>query len=150
MESNFFNIYNEISISALRQSYAAGTRNFALVCLSEVDLSRENLSGANLNAADLSGTYLNHANLSNADLRYTNLFGADLSSSDLRGANLKDSNLFWTNVASALYDERTQFPLGFSPRLHRMIFLPSQNLNLVTAKQQICRQRQRLEQLYTL
>jgi len=61
-----------------------------------VDLSGENLSGANLTRIDLSGVALFDANLSKADL-----VGADLSNSDLTGADLSYTDLTKANFKGA-------------------------------------------------
>jgi hypothetical protein len=69
--------------------------------LSEITLSRAELSGAYLSNADLS-----NASLSEADLRYANLKKADLSGAllpeaNLSGAYLKGANLFSATLTKA-------------------------------------------------
>lgn len=61
-----------------------------------MDLSQEDLHGANLRNADL-----RWADLSNADLRGADLSGANLSHTDLRGADLCDAYLFGANLYGA-------------------------------------------------
>ena len=71
--------------------------------LSEANLSKAYLSGANLSRAnllraDLSKAYLSGANLSGANLLRADLRGAYLSGADLRGANLSGANLSGANL----------------------------------------------------
>ncbi|MGF1485556.1 MAG: pentapeptide repeat-containing protein [Prochloraceae cyanobacterium] len=114
----------EIRLLKFKKMYLAGKRNFCLIDLSEINLSQENLREIDLRGSDLSGSYLDKIDLRGANLRYSNLFGSDLTAADLRGANLEDTNLCWTNLALALYDEKTKFPDGFLPRKHQMIYKP--------------------------
>jgi uncharacterized protein YjbI with pentapeptide repeats len=71
-----------------------------------LDLTQQNLSGANLKGADLVGKKLLDVNLSDAiltgaDLRYANLWNADLSGAFLTGANLKGADLQDANLSGA-------------------------------------------------
>ena len=71
--------------------------------LSEANLSKAYLSGANLSRAnllraDLSKAYLSGANLSGANLLRADLSEAYLSGADLRGANLSGANLSGANL----------------------------------------------------
>lgn len=58
-----------------------------------VELSGEDLSGADLTRVDLSGQTLFDTNLSGADLVGADLSGSDLTGSDLSGADLTKANL---------------------------------------------------------
>jgi hypothetical protein len=66
-------------------------REFALACLSFLDLS-----GQWLNARDLAW-----ANLHRSNLRWTQLMYANLRESDLRGADLREAIPFWANLTGA-------------------------------------------------
>ena len=69
--------------------------------LSNADLRKANLIGADLSSADLSNTNLIGANLSNADLSNTNLSDANLSNVDLRHADLRYADLRYANLENA-------------------------------------------------
>ncbi|WP_216917033.1 pentapeptide repeat-containing protein [Nocardia noduli] len=68
------------------------------------------LAEANLQSANLTGADFKDANLRGADLSGANLTGADLSKADLSGANLTEANL-----TGIVYDNRTRWPIGFTP-----------------------------------
>lgn len=111
-----------------------------------VDLSQVNLEGANLqslrleNVWDLDQANLKSANLSSASLAQVFLQGSDLrnanlSNADLTGANLSDADLRQANLSQiqlerAVYNEKTQFPIGFDPEASGMQLIePSINLS---------------------
>ena len=116
----------------------------------ESSLVRANLSKANLSKADFSNTDLSMANLTGANLYQANLSRANLTqtnlslirfipeaiatsrdtslSVDFRRANLKGAffigvNLSNANLSGAIYDDRTQMPVGFSPQSKGMIHI---------------------------
>jgi len=114
----------------LLEKYAAGTRRFVGINLSEVDLShallvrinlrnatlsvtnltganlsRANLRGAKLNVAKLSGAKLTEASLLGANLNVANLIRADFSRADLRGASLVRTEAIRTNFREADFGE---------------------------------------------
>jgi uncharacterized protein YjbI with pentapeptide repeats len=74
--------------------------------LTEADLSRASLCGANFSYANLHcayfiGTDLKEANFTAANLSETYLSGANLSGANLRDANLKDVDLSRANLSGA-------------------------------------------------
>jgi hypothetical protein len=71
------------------------------VDLSEADLCRAVLHGADLCRADLHRAVLYEANLRGADLREANLGEADLRGADLRGANLREAYLYGADLSRA-------------------------------------------------
>ena len=77
--------------------------NFAYHDLSEMILSKRNLSdanftGASLHKAELQDVKLDRAILFCADLRHANLTGASLLRADLRGAAVRGANLTGANM----------------------------------------------------
>ena len=66
-----------------------------------MDLSQEDLRGANLRNADL-----RWADLSDADLRGADLCGANLSRTDLCDAYLCGANLYGADLSYAKFDDR--------------------------------------------
>jgi uncharacterized protein YjbI with pentapeptide repeats len=68
---------------------------------SEINLSKENLCGADLNWANFRGTNLSEANLSGANLSRANLGEANLSGANLSGANLCEANFSGANLSGA-------------------------------------------------
>jgi hypothetical protein len=83
--------------------------------LTDANLWRADLTDANLAGADLTGADLWIADLTGADLQGADLQGADLSAANLLVADLTGANLTGANLNSALYDDKTQWPSGFSP-----------------------------------
>jgi TIR domain-containing protein/pentapeptide repeat protein len=71
------------------------------IVLSDSNLSKANLPGANLVVADLSGSDLSQANLSDADLFGANLSGANLHKADLSGTNMLLANLTDADISHA-------------------------------------------------
>lgn len=74
--------------------------------LCDVDLSSANLQHANFGGADLSGAYLSDAHLEGANfhrasLALANLSGANLSGADFTDANLSNANLSDTQLTGA-------------------------------------------------
>src|SRR5713226_1613069 len=72
--------------------------NFSKADLSYIDISEAHLSYANFNGAtligaEISGTDLMHSSFLNANLREASLSGADLFGANFSGANLSDANL---------------------------------------------------------
>lgn len=124
-------ISRKLAVIALKQSYSAGKRNFSGINLNRACLERESLNGiilhradlseANLSNSELKNVNLSHAKLSGADLSGANLAGADLTQANLCAANLLHANLVDAKLTLAIYDERTKFPLGFSPFTREMI-----------------------------
>jgi uncharacterized protein YjbI with pentapeptide repeats len=96
-------------------------------------LNRANLSQANLSQAILNGADLSYANLSGADLSYADLNWANLSGADLSYANLSQAGLGWANLSGAdlshanlsqaRYNNKTEWPEGFSVQTQRVIFV---------------------------
>ena len=95
--------------------------------LSYANLSKADLRRANLTRADLQGADLREANLTNADLREANLYWADLQGVNVEGANLQRARLECANLQEAIlvqanlqgarYNNRTVWPIGFTPPL---------------------------------
>src|SRR5437867_3616136 len=81
-------------------------------------LERANLTDAILAAASLRGVNLTDAHLAGADLTETNLHHAVLFGADLHGAHL-----IKTYLVGSFYDERTQWPDAFHPRMHGALYL---------------------------
>ncbi|OYD98408.1 hypothetical protein CDG77_06370 [Nostoc sp. 'Peltigera membranacea cyanobiont' 213] len=75
--------------------------------LRHIDLTGADLTGANLYKADLTGAKLEGANLSKANLHGARLYGASLLNAKLESTDLR----------KVLYDEHTQFPVGFNAAL---------------------------------
>ena len=116
----------------------------------ESSLVRANLSRANLSKADFSNADLSRANLTGANLYLANLSKANLTQTnlslirfipeaiatledrgslvDFRRANLKGAffigvDLSNANLSGAIYDDRTQMPVGFSPQSKGMVHI---------------------------
>lgn len=85
--------------------------------LFQANLERANLRGADLRGADLKEANLRSANLEGANLGRDNLGGA----TSLDGANLEGAQLSGTQLRGATYDDRTRFPLDFSPEKAGMV-----------------------------
>ncbi|MGI9494215.1 MAG: pentapeptide repeat-containing protein [Geminicoccaceae bacterium] len=73
--------------------------------LSGANLEKRELSGANLSEAILSSAILSDSNLSSADLSEANLSEADLSGADLSSADLSKANLSLADLPGAVLDE---------------------------------------------
>lgn len=71
-----------------------------------MDLSQEDLRGANLRNADLRGANLSHTDLRGADLRGAYLRAADLDYADLGGADLRGADLRDADLSCATFDDR--------------------------------------------
>jgi len=69
------------------------TKKCSKCYLTDTDLYRANLAGANLASANLAGANMAGSNLKGAYLRGTNLVGTHLSGSNLEGAYLSIGNL---------------------------------------------------------
>lgn len=80
----------------LQESELIGQSNNQMVFLSEADLRKANLRGA-----DLSDVNLRKANLNGADLCKANLIDADLFQADLREADLSDAYLHSADLREA-------------------------------------------------
>jgi serine/threonine-protein kinase len=106
----------KLSAEDLKTSYVKGRRDFSLLTLNSVDLSKISLVGgnfaeaklkkANFQNADLSGVNFGRADLTQASLRGANLgrayfSNANLHSADLRGANLSYATLSNANLRGA-------------------------------------------------
>lgn len=65
------------------------------------DLRGINLSGQNLGGANLTGTNLSGANLSGANLTGTNLSGANLTGANLSGVSMSNTDLSGANLRGA-------------------------------------------------
>lgn len=76
-----------------RKTQLAGSDGEVELDLSNADLGRRDLRGANLSRINLAGADLTQARLQGADLRGCNLTGANLDWSKLRGADLRAANL---------------------------------------------------------
>ncbi len=116
--------------SLLKQRYEKGDRNFQSSQFSGADLSWLTLSHVNLSGSDCYGANLSGANLEGVDfsgttnLSFANLSRANLANANLTGANLTGANLDEADLTDALYDEHTQFPLGFDPAAKQMMKQP--------------------------
>jgi len=116
----------KLTADELKQAYAKGRRDFSLLTLFALDLSKvslpdtsfvesklkkanfqnSDLSGANFGRADLTQVSLRGANLgrayfTNANLQGADLRGANLSYATLSNANLKGTNLCGTDLTGA-------------------------------------------------
>lgn len=97
--------------------------------LIESDFSRARLNSADLSRASLRGVKMTRASLNRAKLKgallvRTKLNGAELERANLSGADLRDSSLHRAaSLKHAQYTAETQFPEGFDPREHDMIFV---------------------------
>jgi uncharacterized protein YjbI with pentapeptide repeats len=78
--------------------------DFSGVELSEENLSGANLSGINLSEANLYYTNLQQANLSGANLFRAHLDEAILRGADLSGANLREAHLSWWDLGGRATD----------------------------------------------
>lgn len=85
--------------------------------LAGANLCNAYLFRANLSDADLSGVNLSDAFLSEADLSGADLSGVILHLAYLYGANLHGANLHGANLTNAIYDEATDWPTDFDPKL---------------------------------
>lgn len=88
------------------KKYAAGERDFSGMDLTEINLSRANLTGANfrnatLSIANLSGANLSEADLTGAKLNVARMSGTNLSKAKLNGAILNVANLVRANLSGA-------------------------------------------------
>jgi hypothetical protein len=61
---------------------------------------------------------LEGAVLADAILRKAVLVRADLRKASLQGADLRQACLTGAKLTDAVYDDRTRWPTGFSPRRH--------------------------------
>jgi uncharacterized protein YjbI with pentapeptide repeats len=71
------------------------------VILTNANLERSCLAGANLTGADLSRARLHRADLRGANLQQADLWEVDLSAADLRGANLRQCSMEAADLAGA-------------------------------------------------
>jgi hypothetical protein len=102
-----------------------GHSTLASANLTNAHLNFANLSGAFMPGADLSGAHLDYANLSGAapvdvnlsgaNLNHADLSGANLTHAHLSGADLDEANLSGANLERVNYDEKTKWPVGFTP-----------------------------------
>jgi len=131
--------YGDVLMRHPAAQAAAGLRGAVLegAELSWAELAGQDLEGsdlywarlfqANLERANLRGADLRGADLKEADLRSANLDGANLgrdnlgSATSLDGANLEGAQLSGTQLRGATYDDRTRFPLDFSPEKAGMV-----------------------------
>lgn len=81
------------------------------------DLRGIDLRRADLRQAELREANLARAGLAEADLRESTLVGAILTGADLRGADLRDARIDGANLDEVAYDDSTNWPSGFTPRL---------------------------------
>jgi hypothetical protein len=89
------------------------------------DLRGADLTQATLTDARMQGAWLQHSSLRGAqclrlrlqaaNLRNADLGGADLREADLRQADLTGANLKGVQLAQAVSDKSTKWPLGFKP-----------------------------------
>jgi 2-iminobutanoate/2-iminopropanoate deaminase len=78
----------------LLEKYAAGERKFHSVNLSEENLEGADLSEINLYSANLTGVDLSGANLRRADLTGADTYGATFKDADLTGAIMPDGEVY--------------------------------------------------------
>lgn len=89
--------------------------NFAGANLSNCEMRSAVLRGTLLTAADLSEATLDEADLTNANLRGALLARTTFKQADLRGADLRGATLEAADFTGATYNDKTQFPAGFTP-----------------------------------
>ena len=94
--------------------------------LTEVNLfgsrfSDSNFEGAHFIDSELNSTELIGADLSSISLERVGLVGANLSKAMLEGLDLSQVSLLNTDLRLARYDEETQWPVGFDPKIQRAI-----------------------------
>ncbi len=92
----------------LQQEYIDGRRDFTNLDLSDLDLTKINLEGADLTGSNLKDSILISARLEGANLtnvilektnlKYTNLLGANLTNVNLENTNLEHTNLRKANL----------------------------------------------------
>lgn len=85
------------------KKYADGERNFSGVNITEINLTRANLTGidfsdATLSIANLTGANLSEANLTGAKLNVAKMSGANFSQAKFNGAILNVANLVRANL----------------------------------------------------
>lgn len=106
-------------------------KNLMHADLRGADLSNKDLSGANLIAARLHRSNLTRSNLSRADmfeamLQYADLRSAVMRDTRLEGADLIRAKLDGADLAGAIYDVGTRWPMGFDPKAHGANLVPPQ------------------------
>ena len=102
--------------------------HFVKANLQRAVFEKANLQGAKLSLANLKEANLKECNLRGATLWYSDFTGANLQKANLQGANLQGAEtdahfciymgakgLTYEQVADAIWDETTRWPLGFSP-----------------------------------
>lgn len=100
--------------------------------LESCNLRGANFSGADLRGANLRGSILGDVDFRRADLREadlrglsfravklegSNLQGARLEKADLRSTDLSKAVIEKASLILAVYDDETQWPAGFDPKL---------------------------------
>ncbi len=101
----------KLSADVLLAAYAKGKRDFTYHDLSQLNLAKVTLAGANfhqsklhkvkLQGANLASADFGRASLSQADLRNANLARSYLSHADLQGADLRGADLSYAYLSNA-------------------------------------------------
>jgi BTB/POZ domain-containing protein KCTD9 len=119
-----FEYWKAIDAAAASSTVTSYARKIALEDLASEGVSLKNVDAPNadLRQIDLTGADLVGANLYKADMTRAKLDGANLSKANLYGArlygtSLVDAKLESTDFRKVLYDEDTQFPVGFNAAL---------------------------------
>ncbi|MDZ8054130.1 MAG: pentapeptide repeat-containing protein [Aulosira sp. ZfuVER01] len=119
-----FEYWKAIDAAAASNTVTSYARKIALEDLASEGVSLRNVDAPNadLRQIDLTGADLVGANFYKTDFTEAKLDGANLSKADLYGARLYSASLLTaklesTDLRDVLYDEHTQFPMGFNAAL---------------------------------
>lgn len=83
--------------------------------LGDTDVGRTSFEGADLSGAVFDSGELNEVGFRNADLNGASFRSTSLEHVDLSGADLTGVDLSGVGVAGVKYDDRTVWPVGFTP-----------------------------------
>ena len=111
----------------LRGVSLANTSNSLKSIVSGWDFSSQDLLASSFRYANATQADFTSANLTHAEFWKTHLAGANFSGAVLKGTDFRDVADLGSAVFSkeTLYDERTRFPLGFSPDEFGLSFVPT-------------------------
>lgn len=132
----------DLNNASLRESYLVKA-NLSRANLFETDFNKADLTGANVTGANIIGANFAYANLSKANFSVTKLFETSKLTSNqnnnsqeitkynkvnfhgaiLTGAFFIGVNLSFANLAKAVYDDKTNFPLNFNPENAGMVHI---------------------------